>query len=81
MQAPHGVANKKMDYMYNCFNIVPIIFEEMRAKHRSEGDNITIDKRYQEDCWFFLTTGCKWEQLCLKEPFLLNNFDGDDHLP
>uniref|UniRef100_A0A915K5Q4 Uncharacterized protein n=1 Tax=Romanomermis culicivorax TaxID=13658 RepID=A0A915K5Q4_ROMCU len=70
-----------MNYMYNCFNIVPIIFEETRAKRRSESDNITVDKRYQDDCWFFLTTRCKWDQLCLKEPFLLTNFDGNDHLP
>uniref|UniRef100_A0A915JI69 Uncharacterized protein n=1 Tax=Romanomermis culicivorax TaxID=13658 RepID=A0A915JI69_ROMCU len=32
IQAPHDIANKKMDYMYNCFNIVPIIFEETHAK-------------------------------------------------
>uniref|UniRef100_A0A915J012 Uncharacterized protein n=1 Tax=Romanomermis culicivorax TaxID=13658 RepID=A0A915J012_ROMCU len=56
IQAPHDIANKKMDYMYNCFNIIPIIFEQTHAKRRSEGDNITINKQYQDDCWFFLTT-------------------------
>uniref|UniRef100_A0A915KRF8 Uncharacterized protein n=1 Tax=Romanomermis culicivorax TaxID=13658 RepID=A0A915KRF8_ROMCU len=81
MQAPHGIATKKMDHMYHCFNIIPIIFEEAGAKQRSEGDNITMDKRYQEDCWFFQTTQCKWENLCLHDPFLLNNYDDDEHLP
>uniref|UniRef100_A0A915K0Z6 Uncharacterized protein n=1 Tax=Romanomermis culicivorax TaxID=13658 RepID=A0A915K0Z6_ROMCU len=58
MQAPHGIVTKKMDYMYNCSNILPIIFEERRAKQCSEGDNITIDKGYQEDCSFFQTMRC-----------------------
>uniref|UniRef100_A0A915J717 Uncharacterized protein n=1 Tax=Romanomermis culicivorax TaxID=13658 RepID=A0A915J717_ROMCU len=44
LHAPHGVSNKVMDYMYNRFNIVLIIFEETRAKRCSEGDNITLDK-------------------------------------
>uniref|UniRef100_A0A915K3D9 Uncharacterized protein n=1 Tax=Romanomermis culicivorax TaxID=13658 RepID=A0A915K3D9_ROMCU len=51
MHAPHGVSSKIMDYMYNCFNIVPIIFEETRAKRCNKGDDITLDKRYQEDCY------------------------------
>uniref|UniRef100_A0A915KDG5 Uncharacterized protein n=1 Tax=Romanomermis culicivorax TaxID=13658 RepID=A0A915KDG5_ROMCU len=69
-----------MDYMYNRFNIVPIIFEETRGKRCSEGDNITLDKRYQEDCWFFETTHCKWESMCLPDPFLLTNYNGDENL-
>uniref|UniRef100_A0A915HM61 Uncharacterized protein n=1 Tax=Romanomermis culicivorax TaxID=13658 RepID=A0A915HM61_ROMCU len=81
MHAPYGVSNKFMDYMYNRFNIVPIIFEEMRAKRHSEGDNITVDKQYQGDCWFFETTHCKWESMCLRDIFLLTNYNGDENLP
>uniref|UniRef100_A0A915KTS1 Uncharacterized protein n=1 Tax=Romanomermis culicivorax TaxID=13658 RepID=A0A915KTS1_ROMCU len=50
MHAPHGISSKIMDYMYNHFDIVPIIFEETRAKRCAEDDNITVDKWYQEDC-------------------------------
>uniref|UniRef100_A0A915JRV1 Uncharacterized protein n=1 Tax=Romanomermis culicivorax TaxID=13658 RepID=A0A915JRV1_ROMCU len=32
LHAPHSVSNKVMDYMYNPFDIVPIIFEETQAK-------------------------------------------------
>uniref|UniRef100_A0A915JYR7 Uncharacterized protein n=1 Tax=Romanomermis culicivorax TaxID=13658 RepID=A0A915JYR7_ROMCU len=44
-QAPHGLGNKTMEYMYNPFNIMPIIFEETRTKRPVMGNNITIDKR------------------------------------
>uniref|UniRef100_A0A915L639 Uncharacterized protein n=1 Tax=Romanomermis culicivorax TaxID=13658 RepID=A0A915L639_ROMCU len=54
---------------------------ENQLKRSSEGDNITIDKRYQEDCWFLETTPCKWENLCLRDPFLLTNYDGNEHFP
>uniref|UniRef100_A0A915K1K0 Uncharacterized protein n=1 Tax=Romanomermis culicivorax TaxID=13658 RepID=A0A915K1K0_ROMCU len=63
MHAPHGISSKTMDYMYNRFGIVPVIFEETRAKRCIEGDNITLDKWYQDDCWFFKTTRCKWENV------------------
>uniref|UniRef100_A0A915HIQ1 Uncharacterized protein n=1 Tax=Romanomermis culicivorax TaxID=13658 RepID=A0A915HIQ1_ROMCU len=62
LHAPHGVLSKIMDYMYNHFDIVLIILEGTRKKKRPEGDNITLDKRYQEDCWFFETMRCKWEK-------------------
>uniref|UniRef100_A0A915HSZ0 Uncharacterized protein n=1 Tax=Romanomermis culicivorax TaxID=13658 RepID=A0A915HSZ0_ROMCU len=55
-QEPHGVGNKTMDYMYNRFNIVPIIFKETRTKRPAEGHNITIDKCYNDNCWFFKTS-------------------------
>uniref|UniRef100_A0A915IXF7 Uncharacterized protein n=1 Tax=Romanomermis culicivorax TaxID=13658 RepID=A0A915IXF7_ROMCU len=29
-----------------------VVVEETPEKRCSEGDNITVDKRYQEDCWF-----------------------------
>uniref|UniRef100_A0A915HG84 Uncharacterized protein n=1 Tax=Romanomermis culicivorax TaxID=13658 RepID=A0A915HG84_ROMCU len=54
---------------------------QIQVKRRLEGDNITIDKRYQEDCWFFETRPCKWENLCLRDPFLWTNYDGDEHFP
>uniref|UniRef100_A0A915KLS7 Uncharacterized protein n=1 Tax=Romanomermis culicivorax TaxID=13658 RepID=A0A915KLS7_ROMCU len=82
LHIPHSISNEKMDYMCNCFNIVPIIFEETGLKRRSEGDNITVDKRCQENCWFFETMHCKWESLCLRDPFLLTNCNGgDENLP
>uniref|UniRef100_A0A915HME5 Uncharacterized protein n=1 Tax=Romanomermis culicivorax TaxID=13658 RepID=A0A915HME5_ROMCU len=70
-----------MDHIYNRFNIVPIIFEETRTKRPAEGDNITINKRYQEDFWFFETTHCQWEGMSLRNPFLLAAYNGDANLP
>uniref|UniRef100_A0A915JC19 Uncharacterized protein n=1 Tax=Romanomermis culicivorax TaxID=13658 RepID=A0A915JC19_ROMCU len=81
IQAPHSLSNKTMDYMYNQFNIVPIIFEETRRKRPAKGDKITIDKHYQEDCWFFETKCCQWEGMSLHDPFLLTAYNGDANLP
>uniref|UniRef100_A0A915JJ04 Uncharacterized protein n=1 Tax=Romanomermis culicivorax TaxID=13658 RepID=A0A915JJ04_ROMCU len=80
MHTPYGISSKIMDYMYNRFDMVPIIFEETRAKTHAEGNNITLDKWYQEDCWFFKTTHCKWESMCFCDPFLLTNYNGDENL-
>uniref|UniRef100_A0A915IKN9 Uncharacterized protein n=1 Tax=Romanomermis culicivorax TaxID=13658 RepID=A0A915IKN9_ROMCU len=52
----------------------------MQVKRCSEGDNITVDKRYQEDCWFFETMCCEWESMCLRDPFLLTNYNGNENL-
>uniref|UniRef100_A0A915I5F7 Uncharacterized protein n=1 Tax=Romanomermis culicivorax TaxID=13658 RepID=A0A915I5F7_ROMCU len=58
-----------------------IIFEETRTKRLAEGDNITIDKRYNNDCWFFETTRYQWESLSLCKPFLLTTYNSDANLP
>uniref|UniRef100_A0A915JIG3 Uncharacterized protein n=1 Tax=Romanomermis culicivorax TaxID=13658 RepID=A0A915JIG3_ROMCU len=57
-QEPHGVSSQTTDDMYNCFDIVPIIIEDSRGKWSAKGDNISIDNRYDNNCWFFETTRC-----------------------
>uniref|UniRef100_A0A915J7R6 Uncharacterized protein n=1 Tax=Romanomermis culicivorax TaxID=13658 RepID=A0A915J7R6_ROMCU len=55
--------------------------EDSRGKRSAEGDNIAIDPRYDNNCWFFETTRCQWETPCLSDPFLLTFYNGDANLP
>uniref|UniRef100_A0A915JN13 Uncharacterized protein n=1 Tax=Romanomermis culicivorax TaxID=13658 RepID=A0A915JN13_ROMCU len=80
-QTLRDVSIGNTDFMYHHFDILPLIFEESRGKSHPEGDNITSDKRYNNNCWFFEKTHCQRESLFLQHPLLLTNLNNDMSLP
>uniref|UniRef100_A0A915L2S3 Uncharacterized protein n=1 Tax=Romanomermis culicivorax TaxID=13658 RepID=A0A915L2S3_ROMCU len=77
---PHEATIGLIDFMFNQFTTVPLIFEDSRNKHCPEGGNITIDKCYADECWFFETTRCNWSKMFLKNLWLLSDYNRDINL-